>query len=112
MVTDDERRRVARELKHIGSYYQESLDKILRAILRVDDEAWVPDLLADLIEPSCDRDALLALTDELRESLSWVEADDDSQVSVPRRNLVAVVSRIREACGEVENGQTKNAETA
>lgn len=56
-VTDDERRRVARELKDFEFYYPENLDKVLREILRVDDEIWVPGLLADLIEPSCDREA-------------------------------------------------------
>lgn len=65
MIGDGECRRVARELKDFEFYYPENLDKILREILHVDDEAWVPGLLADLIEPSCDREALLTVAEEL-----------------------------------------------
>lgn len=112
MVTDDERRMAAGRLRGLTDSGNGVVWFLLERSLGL-----VPDpnflhgsvltnesvvRLADLIEPSCDREALLALADELHESLSWVEADGDGQVSVPVRNLVAVERRIRAACGEAE----------
>ena len=72
MATDDERRRAAASLRKIRSgwasgtcYYA-----IINALgypdtSREDGGRALYSLLADLIEPSCDRDALLALADEM-----------------------------------------------
>ena len=95
MVSDDERREVARELKDFEFYYPENLDKILREILHIDDEAWVPRLLADLIEPSCDREELLALADEM-----VICAGAYPKKSSTSPLLLRFARRIREACGE------------
>lgn len=122
MVTDDERRMVAGRLRGLTDSGNGVIWFMLERNLGL-----VPDpnflhgsvlknesvvRLADLIEPSCDREGLLALADELRESLSWVEADDDGRVPVPLRNLIAIERCIRAACREVKDGQTENAETA
>lgn len=69
MVTDDERREVARRLrKTIGlTEFAEAL-----GFNWTDDSDWgwkdVSNLVADLIEPSCDREALLALADEIEDN--------------------------------------------
>ena len=122
MVTDDERRMVAGRLRGLTDSGNGVVWFLLEKHLGL-----VPDpnflhgsvltnesvaRLADLIEPSCDREALLALADELRESLSWADANGDGRVTVPVRNLITVESRIRAACGEVGNEQTEDAETA
>ena len=66
MTTDNERREVARMLRELpgDSTYPDLIGVI------ADHDGWYPaadaaDRLADLIEPSCDRDALLALADKL-----------------------------------------------
>lgn len=122
MVTDDERRMVAGRLRGLTDSGNGVIWFMLERNLGL-----VPDpnflhgsvlknesvvRLADLIEPSCDREGLLALADELHESLSWAEADDDGRVPVPLRNLIAIERCIRAACREVKDGQTENAETA
>lgn len=122
MVTDDERRMVAGRLRGLTDSGNGVIWFMLERNLGL-----VPDpnflhgsvlknesvvRLADLIEPSCDREGLLALADELHESLSWVEADDDGRVPVPLRNLIAIERCIRAACREVKDGQTEDAETA
>ena len=122
MVTDDERRMVAGRLRGLTDSGNGVIWFMLERNLGL-----VPDpnflhgsvlknesvvRLADLIEPSCDREGLLALADELRESLSWVEADDDGRVPVPLRNLIAIERCIRAACREAKDGQTEDAETA
>ena len=69
MVSDEERREVAARLrKAIGlTEFAEAL-----GFNWTDDSDWgwkdVSSLVADLIEPSCDREALLALADEMEES--------------------------------------------
>ena len=76
MATDDERREVARRLREEADYpghavqYMEQFISDLRQVLFGDlnptaDYSEMFARLADLIEPSCDRDALLALADEL-----------------------------------------------
>lgn len=67
MPTDDERREVARRLRG-AKYGRHSWERALYDALGVDTETAGLDMLeslADLIEPSCDRDALLALADGL-----------------------------------------------
>ena len=68
MISDEERREVARMLRELpgDSTYPDLIGVI------ADHDGWYPaadaaDRLADLIEPSCDRDALLALADEMEE---------------------------------------------
>lgn len=88
MISDDERRAVARRLrKTIGlTEFAEAL-----GFNWTDDSDWgwkdVSNLVADLIEPSCDRDALLALADEM---------------TVEKGDIWRWSSRIREALGVVE----------
>ena len=132
--TDDERRRVAERLRELGklAYCPDNTYELMADALGVDDFEGTDELfarLADLIEPSesgqnldrnqdsvqkespivqieheCDRDALLALADEM----------DAEKGFEPPRNphtypsrfvrvelLYGYASRIREACGEV-----------
>ena len=125
MATDDERREVAERLRSfvtddsvyadvdachvlytIGLYYK-AIDRIYFSGIDVA-------RLADLIDPDCedgryegvrtarpvDRDALLALADEMeRKASNW----DVTQGDVPLVHagyLMGYASRIREACGE------------
>ena len=99
MATDDERRRVAERLRSfvtddsvyadvdacrvlhsIGLYYKD-IDRIYFSGFDVAH-------LADLIEPSCDRDALMALAGDLETYRLPISG-------------IAVAEHIREACGEV-----------
>ena len=101
MPTDDERREVAARLRGITvddlvSYMDDGIDSasILFSEVRGKNEVR-PFLeearyLADLIEPSCDRDALLALADEME---GIYRAPDAARW---------YARRIREACGEGE----------
>lgn len=56
--------------------------------------------LADLIEPSCDRDALLALADELETQ----QANKGIRQICPYMQPGEAARRIREACGEAVDG--------
>lgn len=104
-VTDDERRRVAERLRgfaaddsvyatvdaccvlhSIGLYYSD-IDRIQFSGIDVA-------RLADLIEPSCDRDALLALADDLDYAGSAVE-----NVAYIDQTFHESARRIREALG-------------
>ena len=113
MVSDDERRRVARKLRSfvtddsvyadvdacrvlhsIGLYYKD-IDRIYFSGFDVA-------RLADLIEPSCDREALLELADKL-------ECDGDCNGCDMGGGIwcgaqVYAARRIREACGVVDAG--------
>ena len=114
-VTDDERREVAARLrKAIGlTEFAEVL-----GFNWTDDSDWVwndvSNLVADLIEPAqdhfadsgkkVDRDALLALADEIEYGAS---SDDGEYHDLPATMVAAVARkqmeyarRIREACGE------------
>ena len=91
-ISDTERREVARMLRELpgDSTYPDLIGVI------ADRDGWYPaadaaDRLADLIEPSCDRDALLALADELEEETGPVCGVCMGQTA----------RRIREACREV-----------
>ena len=94
MIDDSERREVARRLReHSGArlFTGEDVERLIGIELsgfRPKDADNSFDRLADLIEPSCDRDALLALADEMT-----VEKDDIWRWS----------RRIREALGEGES---------
>ena len=120
--TDDERRRVAAELRglngnvsHVRRVYEDEGSSIL-----CDDQAdyyqichavagYLPAehmhpcdyeelhaRIANLIEPSCDREALLALAEDVD------GAADDSGGFEPLAGMLRdIARRIREACGEV-----------
>ena len=108
MISDEERREVAARLrKAIGlTEFAEVL-----GFNWTDDSDWVwkdvSNLVADLIEPAqyhfvdsdekCDRDALLALADELEEIACWEvqSTGDDNRAWM----LKGVCDRIREALG-------------
>ena len=109
MVTDDERREVARMLRELpgDSTYPDLIGVI------ADHDGWyaaadAADRLADLIEPSdhigdsdkmVDRDALLALADELECDGDCNECDMGGGIWCGAQ--VYAARRIREACGEV-----------
>ena len=73
MITDDERRKIARKLRAAAVYLPDDIDSddLEMAIATTVCNYDVPNVerllnrLADLIEPSCDRDALLALADDM-----------------------------------------------
>lgn len=101
MTTDDERRAVARRLRRSRSEWSGMgwrlwLGPRFCAVVLSDgnrDELEdAAHLLADLIEPSCDRDALLALADEMDERSRWVCVGDAVHAK-------ACARRIREALG-------------
>lgn len=118
MTTDDERREVARRLRGYvdmpDGWWQETLphfyiEKCVFGDLTRHGEDELFARLADLTEPSCDRDALLALADDL-------EADADRVIKAaknarfgggPRMGEAkheasewrSIARRIREACG-------------
>ena len=91
MPTDDERREVARRLRH------EARTCIHSVLLSPGDAL----RLADLVEPSCDRDALLALADEMQFEREFGSTDYES-VSKLCDQMDDCARRIREACGEVD----------
>lgn len=108
-MTDDERRRVARSIREnyirggMGERIQLQDDVILATgmvpeMLVEDIEFW--SRLADLIEPSCDREALLALADEMD---SYPRCRDDYRCGrqMPPPTIHDYARRIREACGAV-----------
>ena len=104
MPTDDERREVARRLRENAEAHP---DMSLILNLAFADDSLKPDgvmewkvtphdaamRLADLIESSCDRDALLALVDEM-------ETADPEDLDVAIDYVTECASRIREAVGE------------
>ena len=101
MITDDERREVAARLrKAIGlTEFAEAL-----GFNWTDDSDWVwndvSNLVADLIEPSCDREALLALAEDVAYSAAMATAVDASKSSKLLADmLLDIARRIREALG-------------
>lgn len=99
MATDTERREVARRLrKAIGlTEFAEAL-----GFNWTDDSDWgwkdVSDFVADLIEPSCDRDALLKLAEDMERAAGDREACP--VLSFGAAVLIADYAyRIREALG-------------
>ena len=114
MPTDTERREVARRLRTCtppasytsaqGGGWSHLCDMALAVGLTRDENpsAWtLANLLADLIEPSCDRDALLALAEDVAYSAAMATAVDASKsAEMLAELLLDIARRIREACGE------------
>lgn len=112
MVTNDERREVARRLReysggrkafHLGRLCAAcGIDKsrLMSRTTDADAEAWAH--LADLIEPSCDRDALLALADEMEGGFLLFGSTKSARrvFDFLSDKLGEYARRIREACGE------------
>ena len=106
MVSDDERRRVAERLRMSDERDAAGfVDCLLAEVVRGREFCETPceecharllGELADLIEPSCDRDALLALAEDVD------GAADDSGGFEPLAGMLRdIARRIREACREV-----------
>ena len=109
MPTIEEKRTIAENLRYEANYpsrpvrYMEQFIEDLRQIIIVDgghaDYSELFSRLADLIEPSCDRDALLELADEME--IDGAGALDDDDWCKPL--LVEYAQRIRKALG-VDDG--------
>lgn len=129
-ATNDERGRVAAELRELSAcaVTSDSADEVLASVLRIGRSDFLDELLArlaELIEPGegqiepdsstgadrgtrVDRDALMALADDLdaraTELLKVNDLDQSRQRRSARRahamDLMAACSRIREALGE------------
>lgn len=101
MVSDGERRKVARSLRLLGDDLREGrrnrirLDDIRRVVFGHECPSLITDRLAAIIEPSCDRDALLAVANE-------IEQDADGCTAIAVGALYDYVDRIREALGVSE----------
>lgn len=114
-ATDAERREAARELRctDVSDLTPERMDNgdgrtrlaeriaealcVQHAPYYFDAEPVIKSL-ADLIEPSCDRDALLEVADTLR-TMVGDEIDGDELV-LNRAGCLILANRIRKACGE------------
>lgn len=105
--TDDERRRVARNIREnyirggmgyrTASVYNIALAVgIVPEMLVEDIELW--NRLADLIEPRCDREALLALADEM-DSYTCCPDGDRCGKQMPPSTVHDYARRIRDALG-------------
>ena len=119
--TDDERRRVAERLRRLD--YADLQESLICAYLDAlgikgyEDWIGIAHRLADLIDPDCDegryegvhtarpvdREALLALAEEIKQGYVSGDTDGDELV-MSRGAALLVVLRIREACGEAANG--------
>ena len=110
MVTDKERREVARRLQSFVTddsvYADVDACRVLHSIgLYYKDIDWIyfsgfdVARLADLIEPSCDREALLALAGEM-----VAIAGTYPKKGTTSPLLLRFACRIREACGMVDAG--------
>ena len=114
MIDDTERRDVARRLREKKAEceergYQWMCDDLILALgydhdYEAGDEVF--DLLADLIEPSCDRDALLALADEFDGKADYIASCIESMDGDLDRHAIEAEAeqreyarRIREALG-------------
>ena len=115
MPTDDERREVAERLRAYGKEFGDATWRELCNVVLGDEDRYpsavrklrLIDRLADLIEPSCDREALLAQVREL-EKCAWYFGLDFGEDEPLRDRLkeasedfAGCARRIREACGEV-----------
>ncbi len=115
VATDDERREVAERLREFtkdnhwpltvggnSSTIRYAISDIVFGDKKYHSGVDLLDRLADLIEPSCDRDALLALADKV---VADTEEDVRSEDLVPAwqagEALRDVASKIREALGVV-----------
>lgn len=94
MITDDDRREVARRLRDSGGRLIDMGE--LAEMLGFHRYSWsagmLADRIADLIEPCCDRDALLALAEEM-------EGDAGCNAYVDDCDVYGYARRIREALG-------------
>lgn len=109
MVTDDEKREIAawcRAARYDFSVHNISLDIGIEGEY---DEgynarhrlAWLR--LAELIEPTCDRDGLLALADEMNAVANYAHETTRSESAREHiRRISYYAQRIREMCGVVE----------
>ena len=107
MTTDDERREVARRLRgqakklgpnmdaHEFAHYTADVIDVNECMTWYEMEL----RLADLIEPSCDRDALLALADEIHGLVENQEIRFFHVVQVHESTLATIERRIRKALG-------------
>ena len=107
MISDEERREVARSLRYWTDDASNTIRDIPGAwtILRIEAGAktWreVYLHLADLIEPSCDREALLALADRVEEDAEENAGCEDLVSAWYMADVLHdVAMEIREACGE------------
>lgn len=110
MPIDDERREIAARLREMNDY--EIPVEIVRTCLGLktgevmykEERRRLSDRIADLIEPSCDRDELIELADELEEKAQFARASTKHAVIYVgyAREYESLARRIREACGEVE----------
>lgn len=105
MITDEERREVARRLRETGEELGSAallwyhIAKAL-GVRTATDGKTACDMLADLVEPSCDRDALLALADEIdRKSNDGSTNPDPMRPLASSLELFDYARRIRKACG-------------
>ena len=102
MATDDERRAVAERLREMSGWGGEVDcadwgERVLNLLYRGGEDCTEGEYyarLADLIEPSCDRDALLALADEMQRDLD--ECASDHEIV---GKLQYQIDHIREALG-------------
>lgn len=115
MVTDDERRRVAAALRdkyrerESGRWFIPQMEGMYERDYLKDLESCLLDgksmftVLADLIEPSCDRDALLELLRmfEADASLAPFQSEEDAahETLYTRANVIDHIRRMRKALG-------------
>lgn len=116
MTTDEERREAARRLREDAKRYllegrfcsNEMPHRLAKAIecRYMGAGPQISELfprLADLIEPSCDRDALLRLARYMDKDVAETEAHFSNVIST--KSVSDYARRIREACGEVEHAE-------
>lgn len=112
MIDDSERREVARRLRELDyADLQESLICAYLDALGIEGYAdWVgiAHRLSDLIEPSCDRDALLELADEFDGKADYIasciesmDGDFDMRAVEAEAEQREYARRIRDACWKV-----------
>ena len=121
-MTDDERREVAARLRGIDAMRIDRrcgpVSSELVTLAAVDEvvgsrvEGYTfsatrfRDRLIDLIEPGCDREALLALAEEAEKNAWYFALDHDEdelryRLAEAAEDFSDMARRIREACGEV-----------
>lgn len=110
MITDEERREVARRLRETGEELGSAallwyhIAKAL-GVRTATDGKTACDMLADLVEPSCDREALLEEAKELEKCAGYFGLDFDEDEPLRDRlkeaaeDFAGSARRIREALG-------------
>ena len=119
MATDDERREVARRLREFSkdrwsltvggnsATIRYAISDIVFGDKKYHSGVDLLDRLADLIDPGCDRDALLEQAKELEKCAWYFGLDFDADEPLRDRlkeaseDFAECARRIREACGEV-----------